>query len=772
MGLLTNISQLFTQKTESPVMTKAPGFNVTQFSVNNPFANLISPETNYFEQYILYTSKCIDYLSSKVASSKIELKNQSDKPLVDSQLWKDLEAFNPYMNLWEARKLVIIHKFLTGAAYWYIDRKPEIPGQKVAFYPLDPTNVQLKTDARGLPSEYVYKDGSGQMVNLDVNDVIYFRRMNPSNWFEGQSIVKEMQFWVNAYAQGAQYNMNKLGNNINLDKILVFEGVGDEAKAKVEAQLANKYGGPKNAGKLGVLNRKPEVISINDNQKDLDYVEGMRLLRQDILIAFGIPEALFIPSATNSNTKEATKLFQSDTLEPLLQQEKAVLNEQLIPKYKITGSVYFDFENVVDEDKAELVDQAARLYESGIYTKNQALEYIGDEPVKDGDTYKTESAPQQDPNVDPIIKGIKEKSQTLADRLDEIIKKQELDEMMVKSIKMADEQEGIMYQSAETLFQDQFKRAIDYINKTESPTVRGIFNTKEEIEITKQIFKESYAKIIANSNDVGNVEIKQKFFKNSSPKLADYKVKSISGDAIQAIANKLEYFSKEVSETTRDKLRKLMADGLENGFDTELFTTSIENLFNQFIDGQENINVLTKINSYVPSISVGDNNEPITNTGNRYRTMLASITKQWGDGDITKSERDEALMALRGLIDPSDSVGKEVDALLSSVYQINKEVGITRSRAVTIARTEATFARNLGFDDVYSNNPFVTGKTWVAAGDKDTRDSHAALNGTTVGIGKPFQSAGGKMMFPGDTSLGAGAEEIVNCRCRIKAEVE
>lgn len=58
-------------------------------------------------------------------------------------------------------------------------------------------------------------------------------------------------------------------------------------------------------------------------------------------------------------------------------------------------------------------------------------------------------------------------------------------------------------------------------------------------------------------------------------------------------------------------------------------------------------------------------------------------------------------------------------------------------------------------------------KTWRTAGDGKVRHTHASLNGTSVyGLETPFvTSSGAKLLYPGDTSLGAGPSEIVRCRC-------
>lgn len=58
-------------------------------------------------------------------------------------------------------------------------------------------------------------------------------------------------------------------------------------------------------------------------------------------------------------------------------------------------------------------------------------------------------------------------------------------------------------------------------------------------------------------------------------------------------------------------------------------------------------------------------------------------------------------------------------------------------------------------------------KIWGARLDGRTRDSHAALSGTKIPLMDTFVSpaTGARMRFPRDTSLGAGGEDTISCRC-------
>ena len=99
---------------------------------------------------------------------------------------------------------------------------------------------------------------------------------------------------------------------------------------------------------------------------------------------------------------------------------------------------------------------------------------------------------------------------------------------------------------------------------------------------------------------------------------------------------------------------------------------------------------------------------------------------------------------------------------------------LVRLRGEVIARTEGLpairAAKHEAFQQLVDDGrvevmDIVRG--WSTTEDGRQRDSHDAMNGQEVrGLDMPFASpSGAQMMFPGDTSRGAPASEIVACRC-------
>lgn len=99
--------------------------------------------------------------------------------------------------------------------------------------------------------------------------------------------------------------------------------------------------------------------------------------------------------------------------------------------------------------------------------------------------------------------------------------------------------------------------------------------------------------------------------------------------------------------------------------------------------------------------------------------------------------------------------------------QLRQAYAFSKKRAVMIARTEVISASNA------ANHFAVAGqvdtrrfdRVWLATRDDRTRDTHKEADGQRQPWGTPYKVGDSELMFPGDPSLDAAAEEVINCRC-------
>lgn len=123
--------------------------------------------------------------------------------------------------------------------------------------------------------------------------------------------------------------------------------------------------------------------------------------------------------------------------------------------------------------------------------------------------------------------------------------------------------------------------------------------------------------------------------------------------------------------------------------------------------------------------------------------------------------------------------GRPVPADVAASAAERYSARLLKRRGDTIGRTESLnglrAAKLESYEQLVESGRVpadLIDKTWRSTRDLRTRDSHAYLNGTVVRLREPFQSiSGALLMYPGDTSMGAPAEEIVECRCDFTARI-
>ena len=101
-----------------------------------------------------------------------------------------------------------------------------------------------------------------------------------------------------------------------------------------------------------------------------------------------------------------------------------------------------------------------------------------------------------------------------------------------------------------------------------------------------------------------------------------------------------------------------------------------------------------------------------------------------------------------------------------------KEVGMSKTRARMIARTESVMVTNACKFTQAELMDIEMQKTWLHDHPKMPRDWHIALSGKTIDLNEKFNADGTLMKHPGDPN--GGAKNNINCKCTtiIKAKLD
>lgn len=109
------------------------------------------------------------------------------------------------------------------------------------------------------------------------------------------------------------------------------------------------------------------------------------------------------------------------------------------------------------------------------------------------------------------------------------------------------------------------------------------------------------------------------------------------------------------------------------------------------------------------------------------------------------------------------------DVALSTFNNQDKPYFFSVDRAINMAATESN-AINCYGELADARLLGRKSKKWNTIVDGKEREWHEEVNGLTIPIEEPFEVAGDLLMYPLDTSLGAGADNIANCRCWLTYE--
>lgn len=161
----------------------------------------------------------------------------------------------------------------------------------------------------------------------------------------------------------------------------------------------------------------------------------------------------------------------------------------------------------------------------------------------------------------------------------------------------------------------------------------------------------------------------------------------------------------------------------------------------------------------------------------RARAELASGDPAQLTHYLTRKRRDKRFDAVvnRAIRDGKPLAAADVDRIAGRYKD-----RLLALRGETIARTEAInglrAGRREGFQQLVDSGKVradqIT-RSWDATLDSRTRPDHVAMDGQRRGMNEAFVAPdGSRLMYPGDTSLGASAAQTVACRCFERVRVD
>lgn len=687
--------------------------------------------SNAYEEHS-WTYACINVIMRKIASVPFVVAsrakdNEGDQvELPDHPAAKLLANPNPTMSGTELTQGTVLSLYLHGEGLWIEDFLGKQTPQEI-FLHMDPEASSPIFLNESLPVGWRVPSGRGARVDFSNDEIVRYRFIDPDDPLRGFAPVDVANLSINQDFKAGKYNLALLTNQAVPSGIIEVEpGSWDEAQLKrVKKQWDREHKGADRQGRIGWLLGGMKFQSIGLAMRDLDFIQGRRFNREEILAVFGVPPAeVGVHEFSNfANAKEQGRKFWQNTLIPLLVMYEEVLEAQFFLKHFPEVVGFFDLTNVEDlEENLEIKSQVAqRLFAMGVPFSdiNKRLQ-MG---------LNTEGRPWLDQGVRGLALvnvGTIREEPALAPALPALSGNVEIFEPVT----------GGRPRIAK---QSRAERRRVFRGNYNASTVQSIQRTRERV---RTYFEEEAGRVasrlkahyqeILNRNKAAVGGLMEKYGRLKKGMREHEKRKNLFKVLVMAYAKTLTEDIEELVfsfDESKAALKPIMAADIAA----------------MLADGGMSVAEIAGVtfNAEAPG-------------------ALAAVSKRVNNiVEFTGSGLNipqDTFERVRESIIASISEGASVGAASEKIQTLYD--GFSDQRALTIAQTEMGYAFNTGAFELYGQAG-IPQHEWLSAGDADVRDSHLAAEAQgPINVGETFDNG---LQYPNDPA--GGPEEVINCRC-------
>ncbi len=253
---------------------------------------------------------------------------------------------NPYLSQFELLEQTLGFLELMGNAYWYL--AGDARGLPAEIWLLRPDRITIVPDAQHYIRGYLYEI-DGKRIPLDTVEVVHFKRWHPANDYYGLSALEAARLAVQSDRAMAHWNYNTFGkdNGVPAGVVSIKDFISDVDFERLKREWRSSYGGTSRRTAF-LRGGSVEWQNIGLTHTELDFLQGRKAHRDEILNIFGIPVGLVSENATEANATVAERMFIERTLYPKLVRLAQKITQEILPFYP--GEHIAEFEDIRPTD--------------------------------------------------------------------------------------------------------------------------------------------------------------------------------------------------------------------------------------------------------------------------------------------------------------------------------------------------------------------------------------------------------------------------------------
>lgn len=316
------------------------------------------------------------------------------KRLQDHPLAKLLRQPNPWTTRYRFIN-ALVHDFAIHDVAYLL--KTKVDGSTVGLVRLPPMLVTPKGENWLTPDEFEVA-GSKARRRYPADQVVYFRGYGAGAGIDdaGVSPLEALRQTLREEWTGSQMREQIMRNGSRASGYLERPAAAppwtSEARERFRTQWQSQYVGD-NAAQAGGTPILEDGMTFNDvsqTAKDLQYVEGRKLTREEVAAAYFIPPPMvgILDHATFSNITEQRKMLYTDALGPWLTMIQDEIALQLIPDFESKPDEFYAEFNLREKLSGDFVsrqDAITKAVGGPTMTINEARALDNRPPIDGGD---------------------------------------------------------------------------------------------------------------------------------------------------------------------------------------------------------------------------------------------------------------------------------------------------------------------------------------------------------------------------------------------------
>jgi HK97 family phage portal protein len=295
---------------------------------------------------------------------------------------------NSRQTSYEWREMMQAHFELRGNCYSRVIR--DFKFRPIELIPLHPDWVTPMRSADGTPFYKLRMFGTGAEETLKQHDMLHIRDRSDDGYI-GKSQIERARDLIGLNIAGQRHASKIFANGARLSGVISLKGQVDKPGrdlAKQEFRDAYAGTGSRDYGGVAVFAEEGSFAPVSMTQADLEFVEQMKLTRQELAAVFRIPPHMvgIMDNATFSNIEHQRLEYVQDKLMPVARRWEQALAVTLLRESEL-DEYYFEanFDAMLRGDTLARMQAMAIGRQWGLYSVNDWCDMENRNHVAGGD---------------------------------------------------------------------------------------------------------------------------------------------------------------------------------------------------------------------------------------------------------------------------------------------------------------------------------------------------------------------------------------------------